>query len=366
MGLGYLEPMARSVSWLVTVCVLMAGLVVTQSARQGGPVAWARTLQPPSAKQEPRTQSDPAQPSRTVRAAVGRGPDASGQGNPLSDGARQPQPAQGARQPQPARGARPHATTRPLADARRVLRPRGSFFVPESCGESGAYDLLVHFHGVAETMEPILRASALDAVVLVMNLGLASGPYEQMFTGKQTFQIFLESVQGELSSHCRGKKADRVAVSSWSAGYGAPLRILAHEQNRARIDAVLLADGLHGALERRYPRTVKGVALEPVTRFAERAARGESLLGITHSAILPGPYASTTETADFLLASQGIERELMDLPGPRPTMRLHSAASRAGLWVAGYAGQDAAAHCDHLFAFGQTLLPLLEARWQKG
>jgi hypothetical protein len=262
----------------------------------------------------------------------------------------------GVRQPQPAAGA--------LADARRVLRPRGSYFVPKTCGEGGAYDLVLHFHGVAETMEPILRASTLDVVVLVMNLGLASGPYEQMFTGRQSFPSFLESVENELSTHCRGKKARRIAVTSWSAGYGAPLRILEHEQNRARIDAVLLADGLHAALERRYPRTVKPIALESFTRFAEAAARGEKLLGITHSAILPGPYASTTETADFLLASQGIPRELMDLPGPRPSMRLYSVASRAGFSVSGYAGQDPAAHCDHLFAFGQTLLPLLERRWQ--
>jgi hypothetical protein len=253
-----------------------------------------------------------------------------------------------------------------LADAERVLRPRGTFFVPKNCGESGAYDLLLHFHGAAETMERTLRASELDAVVLVMNLGLASGPYEQMFTGRQTFPMFLESVESELFKHCRGQKAGRIAVSSWSAGYGAPLRILGHAQNRARIDAVLLADGLHGALERRYPRTVKGIALEPVTRYAERAARGESLLGITHSAILPGPYASTTETANFLLASQGIQREMMDLPGPRPTMRLQSVAARAGFSVAGYRGQDAAAHCDHLFAFGQTLLPLLKRRWHRG
>jgi len=137
------------------------------------------------------------------------------------------------------------------------------------------------------------------------------------------------------------------------------------KSNRERIDAVLLADGLHVGLEHRYPRIVRAAALEPINRFAEQAALGQRLLAITHTAIVTPDYASTTETASFLLNSQGVERELVDLPGPRPSMRLHSTAQQHGFWVAGYAGNNANAHCDQLYAFGKTLLPVLEARWNQ-
>lgn len=271
----------------------------------------------------------------------------------------QPSPAQ-AEPPTPKKDIQPS-----LADARRVIRWRHVLLVPPTCGANGGYDLVLHFHGVAETMEPIFRASALDAVVVITNLGLASGPYEKLFTGRTSFQAYLDAVTSELRVYCRGTKPQRVALSSWSAGYGATLRILEHAQNRERIDAVLLADGLHGGLERRYPRTVRAAALEPVNRFAEQAARGQRLLAITHSSIVTAAYASTTETASFLLSSQGIERKPVDLPGPRPAMRLRSTAHQAGLSVAGYGGNNADAHCDHLYAFGKTLLPALEARWNQ-
>jgi hypothetical protein len=251
----------------------------------------------------------------------------------------------------------------PLADARRIVRPKYWYLIPPDCGKAGSFDLVLQFHAAQERMEAIFRASELDAVVVIINLGLASGPYENMFLGKRAFGDYLQAVASEVRSACRGAGPRRVALSSWSAGYGATLRILEHEANRQRVDAVLLADGLHAALASKHPRTVKAVSLAPMDRFADQAARGERLLAITHSEIATPSYASTTETANFLLASHGIERQWSDRPGPRPSMPLRSLAQQGGLWVAGYGGHDATAHCNHLWELGQTLLPLLAARW---
>jgi hypothetical protein len=251
----------------------------------------------------------------------------------------------------------------PLADARRIVRPKYWYLIPPNCGETGSFDLVLQFHAAQGPTEAIFRASKLDAVVVIINLGLASGPYENMFLGKRAFGDFLQAVSAGVRSACRGAGPRRVALSSWSAGYGATLRILEHEANRLRVDAVLLADGLHAALESQHSRAVKAISLAPMDRFADQAARGERLLAITHSEITTPSYASTTETANFLLASHGIEREWTDLPGPRPSMPLRSFAQQGGLWVAGYGGHDAKAHCNHLWELGQTLLPLLAARW---
>ena len=44
-------------------------------------------------------------------------------------------------------------------------------------------------------------------------------------------------------------------------------------------------------------------------------------------------------------------------------MTLESRADRAGFHVRGYAGRDTDAHCDHLYAMGDTLYPMLRERW---
>ncbi|MFC1642222.1 hypothetical protein ACFL5O_05970 [Myxococcota bacterium] len=223
----------------------------------------------------------------------------------------------------------------------------------------------MHFHGAFETTESVFRASKLNAVVMILNLGIGSGPYEQMFAGRDSFEQFLAGVTRRLATACRGAKVGRVALSSWSAGYGAALRILQHTAGQQQVDAVLLADGLHAALAKRRPRTVRDTSLAPITRFAERAAQGQRLLAITHSQIRTPKYASTTETADFLLNSQGLSRQPRGGVGPRPSMQLSSFAHEKGFWVTGYRGNNTGAHCDHLFALGQTLLPVLENRWNE-
>ena len=254
----------------------------------------------------------------------------------------------------------------PLADARRVVKGRRLMLVPSSCGKKGSYDLVLHFHGATTTVEPIFRRSALDAVVVVTNLGLASGPYERKFSDRHAFERFVAAISGDLNELCRQARPGRIALSSWSAGYGATLRILGYAENSRRVDAVLLADGLHGGLERRFPRKVQGASLTPMSRFADQAARGQRLLAITHSEIKTPRYASTTETADYLLDSLGVARVGANQPGPRATMQLTSTAQSGSFWVAGYAGADTHAHCDHLYALGKTMLPRLEAWWANG
>jgi hypothetical protein len=44
-------------------------------------------------------------------------------------------------------------------------------------------------------------------------------------------------------------------------------------------------------------------------------------------------------------------------------MNLKSRGDAGGFHVLGYGGGDEVAHCDHLHAFGETLLPYLRERW---
>jgi hypothetical protein len=68
---------------------------------------------------------------------------------------------------------------------------------------------------------------------------------------------------------------------------------------------------------------------------------------LIHSEILPGTYASTTETADYLLKQLGLHRRAILKWGPMGMQQL-SEASRGKFLLMGYAGDSAPDHVDQL------------------
>lgn len=79
---------------------------------------------------------------------------------------------------------------------------------------------------------------------------------------------------------------------------------------------------------------------------------------ITHSEIYPGTFASTTETADWLLAQLGLRRHAVVKWGPMATQQLSEV--RAGKFLLiGYAGNSAPDHVDQLHSLPEYL------RWFK-
>ena len=74
---------------------------------------------------------------------------------------------------------------------------------------------------------------------------------------------------------------------------------------------------------------------------------GRKRMVATHSEIFPGTYASTTETADYLLAQLGLRRRAVLKWGPMGTQQLSE--TRAGKFrILGYAGNSAPDHVDQL------------------
>ncbi len=70
---------------------------------------------------------------------------------------------------------------------------------------------------------------------------------------------------------------------------------------------------------------------------------------VTHSEILPGTLASTTATADYLLAQLGLRRQAVLRRGPMGLQPL--SATRAGKFrLIGYADNSAPDHVDQLHA----------------
>ncbi|MCU0691760.1 MAG: hypothetical protein MUF54_10195 [Polyangiaceae bacterium] len=258
---------------------------------------------------------------------------------------------------------------RPLAEPIFWARGHTTTYVPSGfVPEDGTYDMLVHFHGVPTRMRPAFQAAGFDHAVLVtVNLGLGSGPYEERFALPAAFPQLLASIERAMDEReaTRGLKRGRLALSGWSAGYGAIKQVLAQPAVRDGVDAVLLADGLHAGFVGPYGRTIHALRMAPFVAFAEQAVQGSKLLAIAHSAIRTTTYASTTETARYLAAALGLQTGKAD--GQRVgSMEMTSRVEQRGFRVHGFAGSDANAHVDHLAHIDETLLGQLRTWWNGG
>lgn len=288
-------------------------------------------------------------------------------------------PSPKASPPPPEEPAAPRAD-RALDREGYTLVSTGALFVPPSfTSTDGSFDLLIHFHGNAQLVAESVAAARLDALLLVVNIGNGSGVYDTRYAQPAVLDYDLRRVteaavaRGLENAHLR-----RLALSAWSAGYGAIVRILAHEPHVARTSAVLLCDALHSNLTDEKTRAVDTERIAPFIHFADKAANGEKLFVMTHSEIEERSYATTTETSNALLDTLGIRRtRKTDWPS-RPAFPLarrvmtierwleqHDEALKGDLRIAGYRGTKEDDHIAHLAQMSETVLPPLIAYWAR-
>ena len=131
----------------------------------------------------------------------------------------------------------------------------------------------------------------------------------------------------------------------------------------SRVDAVLLLDGMHTSYVPEGQPLAAGGTLDTTNliafaAFARAAMRGEKRFVVTHSEIFPGTFASTTETADWLLHSLELVRTPVLTWGPRGMQQLSEI--RAGRFeLLGFAGNSGPDHIDHLHAMPELLAQTL-------
>jgi hypothetical protein len=214
-------------------------------------------------------------------------------------------------------------------------------------------------------LEAAFDKSGIDGVLVIYNWGIGSGAYEDPFAAPGMFNQVLTNITNGVRELCpTAAVPKRIGLSGWSAGYGAIWRILDRANDAAKVDSVLLSDGLHaGFVGNERERNVNPAQMAAFELFADQAVADKRLFAITHSTI-ETPYASTTETSTYLLDAAGVDRIQVSMPGPRPDMELTSRADRGSFHVRGFAGQDKPAHANQLYAFGDLLLPYLRERWR--
>lgn len=237
-------------------------------------------------------------------------------------------------------------------------------WIPATARARDSVSIVIHFLGAAWLPEQAIADAAPGMVAVVLNLGAGSGIYDRSFREPAAFDSLLGNVQGELSAASgRTIQLDRIILSAFSAGHGAVRAILRHPRHFARVDGVLLLDGMHTSYvpERKVLAdggTIDSTNLVAFRDFARAAMKGEKRFLVTHSEIFPGTFASTTETADWLLRSLGLSRTPVLVWGPRGMQQLSEV--RSGRFeLRGYAGNSAPDHVDQLHAMPELLARLL-------
>lgn len=236
-------------------------------------------------------------------------------------------------------------------------------FVPARVRGTSNIPLLLHFMGAPWVARRAVAAAGVPVIVASTMLGNGSAANARPFADPRVFPRLLEAIARRVAAATGDVTVGDLYLSAWSAGYGAIRALLSDTSLAERPRGILLLDGLHVSyIPERRPLADGGVLdsanLAPFLAFAHRAARGDRRFIITHSEIFPGTFASTTETADWLLAAMGMVRTPVLEWGPAGTQVL-SRATRAGFEVLGLAGNTAPDHVDHLHGMGPFVRALL-------
>lgn len=242
-----------------------------------------------------------------------------------------------------------------------------ALYMPAAASGADSLRVVVHFFGASWLPMQAVDALRDGTVAAVVNLGGGSSIYHRTFSDGTAFPSLLDSVQAHVHRRTgRTLPLAPVTLSAFSAGHGAVRVILREPSQAARVGAVLLLDGLHTSYVPEGRPLAEGSVLDSTNLtalrdFARVAQRQDARLLITHSTIFPGTYASTTETADWLLASLGARRTAVLAWGPRGMQQL-SEVRLGHFTVLGFAGNSAPDHIDHLHAMPELLAQLLGHR----
>lgn len=234
-------------------------------------------------------------------------------------------------------------------------------WLPPKAGRGGTVDLVIHFHGAAWLPHQAVAGLKAPTVAAVLTLGAGSGVYDRSYREPAAHDSLLAAIGAAVrASLGTSTRIRRVTLSGFSAGHGAIRQILRHHGER--VDAVLLLDGMHTSYVPEGQPMASGGTLDTTNltafaAYAREAAAGRRRFLISHSEIFPGTFASTTETADWLVAAVGIPRTPVLHWGPRGLQQL--SVARAGRFtVQGYAGNSAPDHIDQFHAMPELLRQL--------
>lgn len=214
--------------------------------------------------------------------------------------------------------------------------------------------LLIHFHGSSYVPKYAVQQVDKPFVLSTINLGHGSSAYEKPFLNNVKFEELIQALTDSTNL-----QFDKIYLTSFSAGYGAVRALLNNPKYFDIIDGVILLDGLHtDYIPDRKVLSEGGKLntnkLECFLKFAKQAVTQDKVFFISHSEIFPGTYASTTETANYLIHQLGLKRKSV-LKWGVLGMQQTSEVISGNFCVLGFAGNSAPDHIDHFHALFNLL-----------
>jgi len=238
-----------------------------------------------------------------------------------------------------------------LAGRSYVAMPRVS-----AVRQSGDFDTMLVFHGHDVALTQLAQT---DAAIVLYGSTLAN--YRSELSGPEALGQLISAIEARVSDDVkRPARARHVALAAWSGGYEAIGVLLEQSRERARVDAVLLLDGLHSSRDPEVMRKQLG----PFVAIARRAARREAFVFAAHSSVDTDGFASTTETMHFLASELGGKPLRVWREDPLG-LQLVELFERGDFHLRGYAGGGKRDHCAALGLYPMATRALARI-WQSG
>jgi hypothetical protein len=241
----------------------------------------------------------------------------------------------------------------------------GQLIMPHKGGitKSGQFDVVIHFHGHEPTRKEFVK-TAKGIVLVGIDLGIGSGAYGNEFSAPHVFTNLLASIESAVAKHANRKNAKirKLALSAWSAGYGAIEQILRQPAGK-KVDSVILLDSLHAGYVDEQAKTLKTDQIAPFVAFAKRAAQKQTFMFMSHSSIIPPGYASTTEVAEHVVSRLGGKPKKAsrhDVLG----LDMIDRFDKGNFHMRGYTGDDKPDHCAHIGLMADVIKSHLAPRWK--
>jgi hypothetical protein len=254
----------------------------------------------------------------------------------------------------------------PTATGRTFTLPEGSgykLFIPDNFRADKGADLLIHFHGDPATVQNNAGYANLNTIVVSINLGTVSSAYQTPFSSDTA--LFGKVISDALAT-ARAQGAipgdanwDKIAVSSFSAGYAGVREVLKSSTYFNQISALALEDSLYASFTSSSNHTPLASQMTGFRAFALAASQGSKTMVFTHSQVPTYTYCTTGECADDLMSYLGISPQAYNAAG-LGTLQFYREGNLGNFTVLGATGSDAAAHSAHLqySAQAMTYLPL--------
>lgn len=233
----------------------------------------------------------------------------------------------------------------------------GRLFIPEKLVQDKSktpIPLVIAFHCSDWIPELAVSGLADPLPCITMQLGSGSSRYSKPFVDDQKL---LGKLLSESEKFLDRPISDLILVG-WSAGYGSIRELIRDQNYEPKIKSVLLLDGLHTGYIGGKPGPMESKLeedpLKPFLAFAQKALKGEKQFYYLHTEIFPGTFASTTETADWLINQLNLKRQAVLKWGPMRTQHLAETV-KGGLRIDAFAGNSAPDHVDLLHALPAIL-----------